>query len=208
MSTDVNEDDAERRLARLREEWGEFPVQRESEAVPADQFDPFVADVRDGYTGGGYVWVVREPDQAAPLTESMPDAAADEEPRVMLVVHRGTDDWSAPGGGREDGEIYEEAAVREVREETSVEAELTGVARAFRYETTPDDDRDVTAHTLFVVFEGRYVDGHLEVQPGELNGAAWFRELPANLHPFAEAIAPEWEGGWVGADDRPTGAER
>lgn len=196
MSPDINRTDVDRRLARLEDEWGSFPVDRREETWPADEFAESVALARDGYTGGGYVIAVREPEQAAPLTESMPDDATQDEDRVLLAMGRGNDEWGPPGGGREAGETYEEAAVREVGEETGVDVEITGVQEALRWTTTSEDD-DRTVHTLFVVFTGRYEGGHIEVQPGELNGAAWFRELPATLHQFAERFAEDWVGGRV-----------
>jgi 8-oxo-dGTP pyrophosphatase MutT (NUDIX family) len=43
----------------------------------------------------------------------------------VLVVHRPKyDDWAFPKGKLEDGESWEEAAVREVEEETSLRCEL------------------------------------------------------------------------------------
>jgi 8-oxo-dGTP diphosphatase len=199
--THVNRREVERRLARLQDDWGSFPVERETETAPAEQFDPFLVDAREGYTGGGYVWAVRDPEDAASLTESMSEEAAGDDERVLLVLGRGQDWWGPAGGGREDGETYEEAAVREVDEETGVDVSVSGVARAERFESSPEDGREVTVHTLFVVFEGRYEGGRVAIQPGELNGAAWFRELPANLHPVAEPLAPDWPGGRAGQDE-------
>jgi 8-oxo-dGTP diphosphatase len=44
---------------------------------------------------------------------------------AVLVVHRPRyDDWSLPKGKLEDGESWEDAAVREVREETGVSCRL------------------------------------------------------------------------------------
>ena len=44
---------------------------------------------------------------------------------LVAVVHRGRyDDWSLPKGKLDAGESFEEAALREVREETGLECEL------------------------------------------------------------------------------------
>jgi len=204
MGRAINRDDVERRLDRLREEWGPFPVDRREETWPDGEFEESVALAEDGYTGGGYVLAVRRPEEAAPLTESMPESAAAEHDRVLLGLGRGADEWGPPGGGREAGETYEAAAVREVREETGVDVSVTGVQGALRWTTTGETD-DRTVHTAFVTFTGRYEGGHVEVQPGELDGAAWFRELPVNLHQFAEGFAADWDGGRAGRTDDPDG---
>lgn len=200
MATEVNESDVERRLVRLREDWGDFHLERRSETVHVERFERVLEVARDGYTGGGYVWVVREPEQTAPPSESMPDDLV-EERRVLLVLGRGADRWGPAGGGREAGETYEDAAVREVREETSVECSIADVGGAGRFVTECEDGRDERIHALYVVFAGRYEDGTVSIQPGEIDGAAWFRELPARLHPLAEGFAAEWEGGRVAAPD-------
>jgi 8-oxo-dGTP diphosphatase len=44
--------------------------------------------------------------------------------RVLLVHRPKYDDWAFPKGKLEDGESWEEAAVREVEEETGLRAEL------------------------------------------------------------------------------------
>jgi 8-oxo-dGTP diphosphatase len=44
---------------------------------------------------------------------------------LVAVVHRGRyDDWSLPKGKLDEGESFEQAALREVREETGLECEL------------------------------------------------------------------------------------
>ena len=53
----------------------------------------------------------------------------------MLVVHRPKyDDWAFPKGKLEDGETWEQAAVREVEEETSLRCELGPYVGSTRYE--------------------------------------------------------------------------
>ncbi len=55
----------------------------------------------------------------------------------VLLVHRDRyDDWSLPKGKLEDGESWEEAALREVREETGLRCELGRYLGESHYEVT------------------------------------------------------------------------
>ena len=61
----------------------------------------------------------------------------------FLAVHRPRhDDWSLPKGKLEDGESWEEAAVREVEEETGLRCELGGEAGRTQY-VVPDGPKEV-----------------------------------------------------------------
>ena len=57
----------------------------------------------------------------------------DSEP-TLAIVHRPRGDWVLPKGGVESEESLEAAAVREVREETAAEAEITGFADTIHFE--------------------------------------------------------------------------
>ena len=55
----------------------------------------------------------------------------------LLAVHRSPENgayWHCVAGGVEDGETYAEAAVRELREETGLAAEVTPLDHSFTYE--------------------------------------------------------------------------
>ncbi|WP_255196861.1 NUDIX domain-containing protein [Halorarius litoreus] len=175
-----NAADVERRLTRLCTEY-DPTVDTERRTLDADEFADFADLARDGYTGGGYAWVVREEPPA--LSHSMPDPEELDEqyPRVLLGLGRGNEGWGPAGGGRENGETYEDAAVREVTEETGVECEVLDCRHVDNVVFTCAETGD-EIHTLWVTFLARAVGGSIDVMESELNGAAWFHELP-DLHP-------------------------
>jgi len=190
MAEHVNRETVQSRLDRLDDRYD--VGYREDERVPVepDSFGKEIAAARDGYFGSSYVWVVRRPGQAPPLSESMPENVHVQE-RVLMILGRGGTAWAIPGGGREDGETFEESARREVREETDIECTIEGCFGT-RYERRTSPDHDEILHTLRVVFTGEYAGGSIAIQPGELNGAAWRTRCPARLHPLAEPVAAEW----------------
>jgi 8-oxo-dGTP diphosphatase len=54
--------------------------------------------------------------------------------RALAVIHRKRqDDWTLPKGKLDDGETFEQAALREVREETGCDARLGAFAGASTY---------------------------------------------------------------------------
>jgi len=100
----------------------------------------------------------------------------------ILLLRRADGLWSVPGGGIEPGERLDQAAVREVREETGLEVEpvaLIGVysdpAYIFSY---PNGDR---VQPIITFFECRVVGGTLQPDMDEILEARYFGpedELP------------------------------
>ena len=94
---------------------------------------------------------------------------------AVLLVQRGKGAlqgrWSLPGGHIEPGEMAQAAAVREVREETGVEAELAGLVDVHDV-ILRQPDGSLLAHYLIAVFCGRWLSG--EPRPGDDEIAARF----------------------------------
>ncbi|MGI9477011.1 MAG: NUDIX hydrolase [Hyphomicrobiaceae bacterium] len=80
----------------------------------------------------------------------------------LLIGLRGKDPrrlvWSLPGGHIEAGETAGSAALREVREETGIQAELLGLVD-INDVIMRRDDGSLRAHYLLTIFFGRWLTG-------------------------------------------------
>ncbi|MBW2148420.1 MAG: NUDIX hydrolase [Deltaproteobacteria bacterium] len=76
--------------------------------------------------------------------------AGDEKGIVLIERLNPPYGWALPGGFVEYGESAEAAAIREAREETSLQVELIRQLGAYS-----DPDRDPRFHTISIVFIGR-----------------------------------------------------
>jgi len=99
----------------------------------------------------------------------------------VLLIQRGKAGpiqgfWSLPGGHIEPGEPTRAAALREVREEAGVVAELAGLLDLHEV-IRRDRPEELTSHYLIAVFYGRWIAG--EPAPGDDAAAARFVPLEA-----------------------------
>ncbi|MEV6553096.1 NUDIX domain-containing protein [Streptomyces sp. NPDC051597] len=107
-------------------------------------------------------------DPAAPKPNSLVVAASavvtDGQGRILLQRRRDNDLWALPGGGMDMNDSLPGAAVREVKEETGLDIEITGLVGTYT------DPRHIIAYSdgevrrqFNVCFRGRVIGGTLEI---------------------------------------------
>ncbi|HZP89649.1 MAG TPA: NUDIX hydrolase [Actinomycetota bacterium] len=92
-------------------------------------------------------------------------------------TRRGELVWGLPKGGVDEGETLEQAAIREVREETGLEAEIDGSLGDIRYFYVWEGVRVRKAVHFFLM---RAVGGDVARHDHEMEDVRWF--------PLAEAL--------------------
>jgi ADP-ribose pyrophosphatase YjhB (NUDIX family) len=92
---------------------------------------------------------------------------------IRKTLKGGKQVWCLPKGWVEPGESLEEAAVREVREETGLDGEILLKIGETAYQFFSREDRariDKTVHFFLMKFRGGNTDDHDD----EVEAAAWF----------------------------------
>ena len=106
------------------------------------------------------------------------NVAVIQEGKILLTKPDDFQIWCLPSGGVEEGESLAEAAIRETKEETGIDVELTrlvGVYSRLGVFGLPD------GHA--VLYEGRPIGGELTLQSGETIDVRYFTidEIPYEL---------------------------
>jgi len=110
-----------------------------------------------------------------------------EKGELLLNLRSDTGDWGIPGGGKELGETLEECAVRELKEETDLDAdalELVNVLSGGDYGFTyPNGD---AVDCIIALYRVRNYSGRLSINDGE---SAELRFFPLEGLPELESRA-------------------
>jgi 8-oxo-dGTP diphosphatase len=111
--------------------------------------------------------------------------------RDVLIVRRARPPahglYTLPGGVVELGETLEQAVIREVREETSLDVEPLALA-GYRQAIARDTAGRIERHFVILPFAARWIAGELSLNE-ELSEARWL--LPAELSEFSSLMTTE-----------------
>jgi ADP-ribose pyrophosphatase YjhB (NUDIX family) len=143
-----------------------------------------------------------EGDENAPKPNSLVPAAStvvvDDQGRILL--HRRADNgmWALPGGAMNLGESLTDCAIRETREETGLDVEITGIVGVY---TNPGhvfayDDGEVRQE-FSICLLGRPVGGTLAVSE-ESYEVQWFSPEEVDALPMVKSIrrrVDDWRHG-------------
>ena len=145
-------------------------------------------------------------DPDAPPANSIVVAATafvlDDHKRVLLIQRTDNGLWAIPGGGQDVGEYISETAVRETREETGIDIEVTGIVGIY---TNPNHvmaySNGEVRQQFSICLRGKPVGGELRpsdessivrwVDQDELDGLDIHPSVRLRIdHGYARALEP------------------
>ena len=96
--------------------------------------------------------------------------------KILLTQRDDFETWILPSGGVEDGESLAQAAIRETKEETGLDVELTGLVGVYSRISNMSP-----VHAI--LFTAKPVGGEIKCQEGETIAVEWFafNEIPSPL---------------------------
>ena len=94
-----------------------------------------------------------------------------EKGQVLVTQHSQNKNWSFPKGWIDEGESSEQAALREVKEEGGVVAEIVAKLGYNKYVYTFDNEKIFKVVTYFLI---KYISGEAKDHDWEVSEANWY----------------------------------
>lgn len=122
---------------------------------------------------------------AKPYSLAVKAVALDDQNRCLLIRRSGSNRhfvgcWEWPGGKVDAGEDFATAVVRETREETSLEVEITGLVGATTFEMP-------AVHVVLLCMEVRIIGGQIRLSE-EHDTFDWVPLSEFSRRPFPEQV--------------------
>ncbi len=92
----------------------------------------------------------------------------------MCMVHDVFGYWTLSKGGIEDGESAEEGTIREIKEETNLDVEITTILGENEYIAYHPERGPVRKHVQYFLAKSDHVEPTLELDSGGLDDVRWF----------------------------------
>ena len=98
------------------------------------------------------------------------------EEKILLTKREDFETWILPSGGVEEGESLAQAAIRETKEETGLDVELTRLVGVYSRLSNMSPG-------YMVLFAAKPIGGEIKCQEGETIAVEWFSfdEIPSPL---------------------------
>lgn len=151
---------------------------------------------------GRRVDYIDDPDapKANSVVPSVVAIVQDDEGRVLLIHKTDNDLWALPGGGHEIGESIADTVVREVKEETGYDVEVTGITGTY---TNPGhvmayEDGEVRQQ-FSIAFSARILSGEARTS-SESKRVEWLAPEETSSLPMHPSMRMRLEHG---IEDRP-----
>ncbi len=90
----------------------------------------------------------------------------------LLLIEDKCHKWTLPKGKNEEGESYQETAIREIKEETGINGEIIKHIDKVYYEYYHPNSKKVEKEVYFFLVKA--VTKNIKVQLSEINAAEWF----------------------------------
>lgn len=160
-----------KKIQELRDKYGQIEIVRNVQRVPTNQPR---AEEEPSY---GVCVIVRTREGEYVLVRHSYDL-----PGISM------NDWTIPGGKVETNESFEEAAAREVLEETGIGVKIVGMYKMFHHVHVSDGD--YKSEWYIPVFLGEVVSESIDHKSPEILEVKKFKRLPEN---FAGELRKHYE---------------